>query len=93
MGRPGLALLALAVTLACALPDDAAAEAQKDNPFADFTPFVPPVIPLPPTSKVAPGAVGTPQQSPYTTAPLQDPPPSIRDRQPAPGLKLTIPSR
>jgi hypothetical protein len=90
MKFPRCAMLALGIVLV--VPAGAAAE-RADKPLSDFTPFVPPVFPLPPASKVTPGGVGAPQQSPYTTAPLQDPPPSYRDRQPAPGLKLTIPTR
>ncbi len=89
---PRLALLALAVVLAGAAPDGAAAQ-PVDRPLADFTPYVPPVLPLPPATSVTPGGVGPQQQSPYTTAPLPDAPLSQRDRQPAPGLKLTIPTR
>ena len=101
MGLARHVLLALAIGLPAAIapggpvaftPGVAVAQ-QADKPLIDFAPMVPPVFPLPPKSQVTPGGVGSPQQSPYTTAPLQDPAPSVRDRQPAPGLKLTVPIR
>ena len=87
-----LSLLSLCIVLIAAIAPGSAAAQQTDKPI-DFMPLVPRVFPLPPKSQVTPGGVGAPQQSPYTTAPLQDPAPSVRDRQPAPGLKLTIPMR
>ena len=93
MSLPRYSLLALGIVLFAALAPGGAMAEQSNKPLIDFAPLVPPVFPLPPKSQVTPGAVGGPQQSPYTTAPLQDPPQSQRDRQPAPGLKLTIPTR
>ena len=93
MNLPKLSLLGLCIATLAALAPASATAQQPNKPAIDFAPLVPPVFPLPPTTTVTPGGVGGAQQSPYTTAPLQDPAPSVRDRQPAPGLKLTIPTR
>ena len=55
----------------------------------DWKPLVP-VVPLPPKSQLNPGTVGG-TNTPYTTAPQQNSSPS--PTQPAPGLRLTFPSR
>ena len=79
----GIAALAIAST---------GAEAQQSDkpPLADFTPFVPPLFPLPPATQVTPGAVGG-SQNPYTTAPLKNQ--TLNQPEAAPGIRLTIPSR
>jgi hypothetical protein len=86
MNLPRHALLALCIVLPCA---PGAAFAQEDKPV-DLKPLVPPVFPLPPNSRLNPGTVGG-AQTPYTTAPLQNP--SSSSTQPAPGLRLSVPSR
>jgi hypothetical protein len=89
------ALLALCILLPLA-PRGAFAQAnhfaqanQWDKPV-DLKSLVPPVVPLPPSSRLNPGTVGG-TQTPYTTAPLQNP--NLSPTDPAPGLRLTIPSR
>jgi hypothetical protein len=89
MSLPRLSLLALGIVLLGAIAASGAS-AQEDRWLRDFKPLVPPVVPLPPSSQINPGSVGG-TQTPYTTAPLQSPTPS--PTQPAPGLKLSIPSR
>jgi hypothetical protein len=71
----------------------ALAQSQKsDPPPVDFKPLVSPFLPplvLPPNSYIAPGAItGDPVQS-YSNSPGYD---STRSA-PAPGLRLTIPTR
>jgi hypothetical protein len=66
-------------------------QAQEDKWRKDLKPLVPPVVPLPPNSQLNPGTVGG-ASNPYTTAPLQTPS-TQAPTQPAPGLRLTIPSR
>jgi hypothetical protein len=82
------ALIALAI-LPLVAP---AAFAQVDHyeKPVDLKGLVPPIVPLPPKSKLNPGSVGG-YQSPNTTAPLQKP--DFTTNDPAPGLKLTIPTR
>lgn len=75
--------------LASAAP--AGAQKPDEKWRQDLKPLVPPVVPLPPSSQLNPGTVGG-ANDPYTTAPLQSPtiqPPT----QPAPGLRLRIPTR
>jgi hypothetical protein len=67
------------------------APAQEDKWRKDLKPLIPPVVPLPPNSQLNPGTVGG-ASNPYTTAPLQTPS-TQAPTQPAPGLRLTIPSR
>ena len=67
------------------------AQAQEDRWRQDLKPLIPPVVPLPPNSQLNPGTVGG-ASNPYTTAPLQTPS-TQAPTQPAPGLRLTIPSR
>jgi len=67
------------------------AQAQEDKWRKDLKPLIPPVVPLPPNSQLNPGTVGG-ASTPYTTAPLQTPS-TQAPTQPAPGLRLTIPSR
>ena len=67
------------------------AQAPEERWRQDLKPLVPPVVPLPPNSQLNPGSVGG-ANNPYTTAPLQTPT-TQAPTQPAPGLRLTIPSR
>jgi hypothetical protein len=82
-------LLCAALTLAAA-PAFAQGANDKVDPRFDFKPFIAPVLPpLPPSSYITPGAVGGVTQSPYTTPFADEGPKSL----PAPGLRLTIPTR
>ena len=83
------ALLALGIALLCA-PGGAFAQEDKWDKPLDLKPLVPPVFPIPPNSWLNPGTVGG-TQTPYTTAPLQNP--NVSPTQPTPGIRLTIPSR
>jgi len=67
------------------------AHAQGDNAADKWTlkPLVLPILPVPPNSQLNPSTLGT-SQTPYTTAPLQNPAQSTR--QSVPGLKLSIPT-
>jgi hypothetical protein len=82
-------LLVLGAALLCA-PGGAFAQQDKWDKPVDLKPLIPPVIPLPPNSRLNPGTVGG-SQTPYTSAPLQNP--NLSPDQPAPGIRLTIPSR
>jgi hypothetical protein len=64
------------------------AQADKWDKPVDLKPLLPPVFPLPPASKLNPGSVGG-SQTPYTTAPLQNP--DVPTTQSAPGFRLSIP--
>jgi hypothetical protein len=87
LSRP--ALLAFCILLPCA-PGGAFAQANQWDKPMDLKQLVPPVVPLPPSSRLNPGTVGG-TQTPYTTAPLQSP--NLSSTDPAPGIRLTIPSR
>jgi hypothetical protein len=87
LSRP--ALLAFCILLPCA-PGGAFAQANQWDKPVDLKRLVPPVVPLPPSSQLNPGTVGG-TQTPYTTAPLQSP--NLSSTDPAPGIRLTIPSR
>jgi hypothetical protein len=89
MSLPRTSLFALCAVLFGAVAAGGAF-GQEDKWKQDFKPLVPPVVPLPPNSQLNSGSVGG-TQTPYTTAPLQAPTQS--PSQPAPGLKLSIPSR
>jgi hypothetical protein len=86
----GFLPLASGLVLCSALTGSGAfAQGNQDKPI-DFKRLVPPVLPaLPPNSQLNSGVVGG-SQTPYTTAPLYDATPTT---PPAPGLKLTVPSR
>ena len=87
MRLPGLSLLALCVVAAGVVAPGAGAQAQEPKPF-DFKPLVPPVLPpLPPNSTLQSGSVGG-TQTPYTTAPLQNP--ANAPTQTAPGVRFSI---
>jgi len=88
MRRPHVFLLGIVLMGAIA---SGAAQAQEDKWRQDLKPLVPPVIQLPPDSQLTPGSVGG-AQTPYTSAPLQQSP-TQSPTQPAPGLRLSIPSR
>jgi len=83
------ALLALCTMLPC-VPGDACAQANQWDKPVDLKQLVPPVVPLPPRSRLNPGTVGG-TQTPTTTAPLQNP--NLSPAEPAPGIRLTLPSR
>jgi hypothetical protein len=89
MNVSGPALLALGIVLLGA-PDGALAQANQWDKPVDLKPMVPPVVPLPPNSRLNLGTVGG-YQTPYTTAPLQNP--NLAPNDPAPGIRLTIPAR
>jgi hypothetical protein len=81
-------LLALGFALLCA--SGAAAQDDKWDKKYELKPLLPPVVPLPPSSRLDSGTVGG-TQTPYTSAPLQNP--NLSSAPPAPGLKLSIPAR
>ena len=89
MNLPRHALLALCIALPFAPVGASAQQNQWDNPV-DLKQLVPPVVPLPSNSRLNPGTVGG-TQTPYTTAPLQNP--NLSPSDPAPGIRLTIPAR
>jgi hypothetical protein len=82
-------LVALCVLMLCA---PSGAWAQEDNGLKplDLKPLVPPMFQLPPNSKFNSGTVGG-TQSPYSSTAPQNP--GSPQTQPAPGIKLTIPTR
>jgi hypothetical protein len=55
----------------------------------DFKPFVPPIVPLPPNARVAPGGLDF-TQSPSDPARITNP---GNPTPTGPGLRLTIPTR
>lgn len=76
--------------LVLATPALAQNTSDKVDPRFDVKPFVAPVLPpLPPSSYITPDAVGGVTQSPYTN-PFSD---YGQKSPPAPGLRLTIPTR
>ncbi|HEY7301678.1 MAG TPA: hypothetical protein VH684_27635 [Xanthobacteraceae bacterium] len=80
------AALVLCTSLCAA--GNALAQADKRDKPVDLKPLLPPVFPLPPSSQLNPGSVGG-TQTPYTTAPLQNP--DTPTSQSAPGFRLSIP--
>ena len=80
-------LLGSCIALLCAAGAASAQEGKYDKPV-DLKPIVPPLFPLPPTSQINPGSFGG-NQTPYTTAPLQNS--GAPTTQQAPGLRFTIP--
>ena len=69
-----------------------AQSAKSDPPPVDFKPLVSPLLPplvLPPNSYIAPGSLSGDPVTPYSSSPGYD---STRSA-PAPGLRLTIPTR
>jgi hypothetical protein len=83
----------LCAALFAVAPGSAFAQSAKsDPPPADFKPFVAPILPpfvLPPHSYIAPGSITGDPVTPYSSSPGYD---STRSA-PAPGLRLTIPTR
>ena len=80
------ALLAFAPGSAFAQP------AKSDPPQVDFKPLISPVLPplvLPPHSYIAPGSISGDPVTPYSSSPGYD----AARSAPAPGLRLTIPTR
>ncbi len=74
--------------------DGALAQSQSDywGKPADLKPLLPPIIPpplLPPRSTLTPGSVGGDAPSSYSSNPAWD----AARSAPAPGLRLTIPTR
>ena len=83
-----LALLVVLLSVASAL----AQSPKSDPPPVDFKPLLAPVLPplvLPPNSYISPGAVSSEPITPYSSAPGYD----TSRSGPAPGLRLTIPTR
>ncbi len=69
-----------------------AQSAKSDPPPADFKGFVQPLLPpivLPPSSSITPGAITGDPITSYSTTPGYD----AARSAPAPGLRLTIPTR
>jgi hypothetical protein len=91
MTIPRQALLALIAVLVGA--GSAAAQnsnsSQWDTKY-DVNRLMPPAAPLPPRSKLDAATLGG-APSPYANAPLESP--NATPASPAPGLKLTIPTR
>jgi hypothetical protein len=83
------ALFALGILVLCA-PGAVFAQANQWDKPADLKLLIPPVLPLPPAARINPGSVGG-TQTPYTTAPLQNP--NLSPSEQSPGIRLTIPSR
>jgi hypothetical protein len=79
---------ALSIVAAPAL----AQSSKSDPPPVDFKPLISPILPplvLPPNSYITPGAITGDPVTPYSSSPGYD---STRSA-PAPGLRLTIPTR
>jgi len=90
MSLPKASLLVLGIlVLAATASGHAFAQPANTDKTFDFKPFVPPILPLPRNSVLTPGSVGAVTPSPYT-APLYDSNPTAL---PAPGIRLTIPTR
>ena len=91
---PSRTVLALCVLLLGAAADRAGAQTQSDTwgKPADFKPLLPPIIPpplLPPRSSLTPGSLGSDAPSSYSPNSAYD----AARSNPAPGLRLTIPTR
>jgi hypothetical protein len=84
--------LALVFLLAAVVPG-VAQSSKSEPPAADFKPLVQPLLPplllLPPNSYISPGAVTGDPITPYSSTPGYD----AARSGPAPGLRLTIPTR
>ena len=84
--------LLLCAALAMAAAPALAQSAKSDPPPVDFKPLISPILPplvLPPNSYITPGAITGDPVTPYSSSPGYD---STRSA-PAPGLRLTIPTR
>jgi hypothetical protein len=88
-------MLRKAILIGAALLAAAPAFAQSkssDPPPADFKPLIQPILPplvLPPNSYITPGAITGDPVTPYSSTPGYD----AAHSAPAPGLRLTIPTR
>ena len=79
---------------ACLAAAPALAQSGKssDPPPADFKPLIQPILPplvLPPNSYISPGSITGDPITPYSSTPGYD----AARSGPAPGLRLTIPTR
>jgi hypothetical protein len=83
--------LALLLLPLAAAPAFAQSTKSSDPPPADFKPLVQPLLPplLPPTSYISPGAISGDPITSYSNTPGYD----AARSGPAPGLRLTIPTR
>jgi len=88
MHRYKLVLAASSIVFAYTAGAAFAQEGKYDKPV-DLKPIVPPVFPLPPTSQINPGSFGG-NQTPYTTAPLQNSGTPTTTPQ-TPGIRFSIP--
>ena len=89
-------LLALCVLLLGASTECVNAQSKTQSDYwgkpADLKPLLPPIIPpplLPPNSVLTPGSLGGDAPSSYSANPAYD----AARSAPAPGLRLTIPTR
>lgn len=88
-------VLALCALVLAASADTVAAQSQTDSAWgkpADLKWVLPPVIPpplVPPRSTLTPGSLGGDAPSSYSANPAYD----AQRSAPAPGLRLTIPTR
>ena len=96
MSLPKLPLLVLCVVLfGASASGDARAQSQSESAWgkpADWKPLLPPIIPpplLPPHSTITPGSLGGDAPSSYSPNSAYD----AARSAPAPGLRLTIPTR
>ena len=94
MSLPKVLLFALCALALGASADRACAQSQSDywGKPADLKPLLPPIIPpplLPPRSSINAGSLGGEAPSSYPPNPAYD----AQRSAPAPGLRLTIPTR
>ena len=78
--------------LLAAAPAFAQSSKSSEPPPADFKPLIQPILPplvLPPNSYITPGAITGDPVTPYSSTPGYD----AARSAPAPGLRLTIPTR
>jgi hypothetical protein len=90
-GEYAMRLASLVLVLTAASPAFAQS-GKSDPPPVDFKPLVSPILPplvLPPNSYISPGAVTGDPITPYSSTPGYD----AARSGPAPGLRLTIPTR
>jgi hypothetical protein len=84
--------LALVFAVLAVAPAFAQSTKSSDPPPADFKPLLQPLLPplvLPPNSYISPGAITGDPITPYSSTPGYD----AARSGPAPGLRLTIPTR
>lgn len=94
MSLPRVALPALCAVLLAASAGAASAQSQSQSGWgkpADFKPLLPPIIPpvLPPSASITTGSASSDGSSGYSANSAYD----DRRSAPAPGLRLTIPTR